>query len=151
MESPEHSPEELTAEQAAEDLDPERGPLENDGDPDREPGEDTPEVPVRSDLDEDLEDRGRRLRNLSSQGRLAGRVSGAESRASPRGSRAGRSSCGTWPQFSSTWRAEASALSTWRRKPTGTSVSLRPHTNSESGPSEARRVQKPSSPWGSSR
>ncbi len=58
MESPEHRPEELTAKQAAEDLDPERGPLENDGDPDREPDEGTPEVPVRTDLEEDLEDRG---------------------------------------------------------------------------------------------
>ena len=52
------APEQRTAKQAAEDLDPERGPLENEGDPDREPDEGTPEVPVRTDLEEDLEDRG---------------------------------------------------------------------------------------------
>jgi hypothetical protein len=50
MESPERPPAELSAEQASEDLDPDRGPLESEDAPE--------EVPVRSDLDEELEDRG---------------------------------------------------------------------------------------------
>jgi hypothetical protein len=74
MESPERPPEELSAEQASEDLDPERGPLENAGDPDGEPYDTDPSEmtgsaepgttatpegdPVPGDLDEELEDRG---------------------------------------------------------------------------------------------
>ena len=44
----------------------------------------------------------------------------------------GRSTCGTWPQSSCTWRALGSAFSTCFMKPIGTSVSLRPQTNSDS-------------------
>ena len=47
----------------------------------------------------------------------------------------GRSSCGTWPQFSSTCLAAGSARSTCFMKAIGTSVSWRPQTNSESGSS----------------
>jgi hypothetical protein len=58
METPEQAPEETSAKQAAEDLDPERGPLENDGDPDRDPSETDEAVPTSDDVDEELEDRG---------------------------------------------------------------------------------------------
>ena len=58
MDTPEQAPEELSAEQAAEDLDPERGPLENEGDPDRDPSETDEAVPSPTNLDEELEDRG---------------------------------------------------------------------------------------------
>ena len=56
MDTPEQAPEELSAKQAAEDLDPERGPLENDGDPDRD-SSDTDEA-SSTNIDEELEDRG---------------------------------------------------------------------------------------------
>ena len=58
MDTPEQAPEELSAKQAAEDLDPERGPLENDGDPDRDPSETDEAVPGSTNVDEELEDRG---------------------------------------------------------------------------------------------
>jgi hypothetical protein len=51
MESPEEHPETLSAEQASEELDEERGP----GEGDREGSE---AVPTRTDIDEELEDRG---------------------------------------------------------------------------------------------
>ena len=55
----------------------------------------------------------------------------------------GASSCGTWPQSSSTWRAAGRARSTCFMNAIGTSWSWRPQTNSESGASPASRVQKP--------
>jgi hypothetical protein len=58
MDTPEQAPEELSAKQAAEDLDPERGPLGNDGDPDRDPSETDEAVPSPDNVDEELEDRG---------------------------------------------------------------------------------------------
>ena len=58
METPEQAPEELSAKQAAEDLDPERGPLENEGDPDRDSAETDEAVPTPTNIDEELEDRG---------------------------------------------------------------------------------------------
>jgi hypothetical protein len=58
METPEQAPEELSAKQAAEDLDAERGPLENEGDPDRDSAESDEAVPTPTNIDEELEDRG---------------------------------------------------------------------------------------------
>ena len=58
METPEQAPETVSAKQAAEDLDAERGPLENEGDPDRDPAETDEAVPSSTDVDEELEDRG---------------------------------------------------------------------------------------------